>query len=175
VCAFLIFSLIYLDLTVGFISFFALAITAVVIKAAKRLDSRRVEKFVVLGAASIAALATASLLIRSLAGTLGDALGEPTSLRARFDIWDSVLESLGVSGLIFGHGTAFWARDSPFAAVVHETLQSSGLGAFGHAHRASGIVNARCQKQHPVGRKLHLAGRNLESGAPNSKRKRNNF
>jgi len=132
--AFFTFSLVRLDLTVGFISTFALVITAVTIAALKKLDSRRVEKFVALGTASVAVLATASLLIRPLAGAIGDILGETTSLRDRFTIWDSVLDSLGVSGLIFGHGTAFWALDSPFAAVVHETLQSAGLSGFGHAH-----------------------------------------
>lgn len=135
VFAFLIFSLIYLDLTVGFISFFALVTTAVAVAVVKKLDSRRVEKFAVLGTASVAVMATASLLIRPLAGAIGDILGETITLRQRFVIWDSVLESLGVSGLIFGHGTAFWAPDSPFAAAVHETLlQSAGLPGFDHAH-----------------------------------------
>ena len=134
VFAFLAFSLIYLGLTVAFLSFFALVVTAVTIAVVKKLDSRKVEKFVLLGTASAAVLATASLLIRPLAGAIGDALGEPSSLRARFIIWDSVLESLGVSGLIFGHGTAFWAPDSPFAGVAHENMQSAGLPGFGHAH-----------------------------------------
>jgi len=134
VFAFLTFTLFRIGVTVGLISFFALAITAITIVAVKKLDSRSVEKFVFLGGAAVAVLATASLLIRPLAAAIGDTLGEPNSLRQRFIIWDSVLESLGVSGLIFGHGTAFWARDSPFAAVVQEALQRAGLPSFGHAH-----------------------------------------
>jgi len=134
VYAFLTFSLLRLDLTVGFLAFFALVITAVTVVVLKKLDSRRIDKFVVLGAASVAIFATASLLIRPFAAAIGDTLGETTSLRARFIIWDSVLESLGVSGLIFGHGTAFWARDSPFATAANEAMQSAGLSGFGHAH-----------------------------------------
>ena len=90
---------------------------------------------------ALGALAVTSVIIglvlvfnRRLATGLATQINEFLSVDARYVIWESTLDAFSPWGWLFGHGTFFWAQDSPRRAEAIESMVTAGYRGFSHAH-----------------------------------------
>jgi O-antigen ligase len=86
----------------------------------------------VLGAGVVAVLWVLSN--RDLAVAIASRVGEQTSVVARYEIWESALQSVTLLGVFIGHGVFFWNHESPRHAEVAGRLEDRGLPMYSHAH-----------------------------------------
>lgn len=119
--------------TIGVLALFAVASFSVCLFLLRRATRGViVASCIALGAGLIVGLWVLSN--RNLAVDLASRFGEQTSVGARYDIWDSALQSVSLLGVFIGHGVFFWNQESPRWAEVAGRLEDRGLPMYSHAH-----------------------------------------
>jgi O-antigen ligase len=131
--AFLGFTLLMAGATIGVLALFAVAGFALCLFLLREASRAVIVAIcAVLGAGLVVGLWV--LANRELAVAIASRVGEQRSVDARYDIWESALQSVSMLGVFIGHGVFFWNRESPQHAEVADRLADRGLPMYSHAH-----------------------------------------